>query len=125
VAEFLSTEWLEDVNRAVSREMPSADLFSGLHALRVVMEMPDGPANLPHALTLTAEPTGFSVALGDHLAADVILRIPYTDAHNLANGQVSSSALLRGGHIKVRGDVNLLIPFVTVLSSLHTPASTD
>ena len=125
MADFLSAEWLEDVNRAVSREIPPVDVFSGHPALRVVMEMPDGPANLPHALTLTAEPTGFSVAVGDHLAADVILRIPYTDAQNLANGHVSSSALLREGHIKVRGDMNLLIPFVAVLASLHTPASTD
>ena len=79
--------------------------------------MPDAPGQLPHALTLTITEAGLQVAPGGSPVADTVLRLNYLDAAALSAGQLDSASALREGRIKVRGDVNVLVPLVTWLQA--------
>jgi len=47
---------------------------------------------------------------GDNLLADTLLRLTYADARSLFRGDIDSAGALREGRIKVRGNINALVP---------------
>lgn len=55
---------------------------------------------------------GASAELGDHLAADAVVRLSFKDAEALTSGTLESASALREGRLKVRGDVNALVPLL-------------
>lgn len=110
--DFLSPEWFSSLNAALAQvEAPDGELR------RVVVEFLNAPSSLPHAMTLTISRDACGVAAGDHLAADTLLRLSYDDARALSEGRLSSTEALREGRIKVRGDVNAIVPLLEWLLS--------
>lgn len=89
-----------------------APLSDPSRVFRVVLEFTDGPSNAPHALTFCVSSSGSTADLGDHLAADAIIRLSYVDAEALTIGALDSAGALRGGRLKVRGDASSLVPLL-------------
>ena len=114
VSDFLSDPWFEELN-ARFRACAPAPLPQGSRACEVIIDVPDAPGQLPRALTLSISEEGVKVAPGASPGADTILRLSYLDAAALTSGQLDSAEALREGRIKVRGDVNVLVPLATWL----------
>ena len=105
MASFLTPEFFDDINTrlaAVSAPRPDA-------ALIVVFDFSDGPSHLPHAMTLIVSPSIAELAVGDHLGANLVVRLSYDDGAQLAEGTLDTVRALREGRMKVRGDVNTLL----------------
>ena len=100
--EFLSPGWFSDLNAALAGVEPPDGALR-----RVVVEFLGAPSGVAHAMTFTVGPAGCGVVLGDHLGADALLRIDYADARAIAEGRLTSADALRGGRVKVRGDVDV------------------
>jgi hypothetical protein len=121
VADFLSSAWFQELNDTL--ENAGAVPFEpGAPTVRVVIEFPDAPSNGPHALTFTIGPDGARVESGDHLAADAIVRLSFADASALTGGDIDSASALRDGRIKVRGDINAIVPLLSWLQRAHRNA---
>jgi putative sterol carrier protein len=73
-------------------------------------------------MTFTLGPEGASVDAGDHLAADALLRLSFADATALTSGQFDSATALREGRIKVRGDINAIVPVLSWIQQAHPHA---
>ena len=118
MASFLSSEWFEQLNEVLQRAGP-VPLAEGNVTLRIVFDFVDAPPALPHAMTFTLRSDGASAEAGDHLAADTLVRLPYADAVALGNGNFDSATAFREGRIKVRGDVNAVVPLLSWLQQAH------
>jgi putative sterol carrier protein len=118
VADFLSEEWFDEINRSLAAAGPVPDAAGTLY---VVLEFTDAPSFAPHAITFALSDLA-SVAPGDHLAAETLLRLSYADALALTQGTFDSATALRSGRVKVRGDLNALVPLLAWLQRAH-PAS--
>ena len=117
---FLSATWFEELNQRLTSSLP-APLAPDAAPCRVVFEVTDAPAGGSTALTLLISGPTATVAPSsrdDHALADVVLRLNYEDADALTHGRLDSATALRQGRIKVRGDVNLLVPWATWLVDL-------
>jgi hypothetical protein len=117
VAAFLGPEWFEALNDVLRAAGPVP--LDSQHTIRVVLEFPDAPANGAHALTFTLSPQGASAESGDHLAANALIQLSYADALALTSGTLNSASALREGRIKVRGDVNAVVPLLAWLQRAH------
>jgi putative sterol carrier protein len=122
VADFLSTEWFQSLNESLEHTDP-VPFDDGAATVRVVIEFPDAPSNGPHAITFSIGTDGARVEAGDHLAADAIVQIAYADAAALTNGDVDSASALRDGRVKVRGDINAIVPLLSWLQRAHPNAN--
>ena len=122
MAEFLSKGWFESQNETLAQAGP-VPLEDGA-ALLVVLEFTDGPSTLPYAITFTLGLDGASVAPGDHLAADALVRLSYDDALALTKGLYDSATALREGRVKVSGNVNAVVSLLAWLQLAHS-SSTD
>jgi putative sterol carrier protein len=111
---FLSVPWFEELNARLARSA-AAPLPQDAHACQIVLDITDGPATLPSALTLSITDAGARVSSGDSSTADAVLRLSFDDALAMTAGTLDSAAALREGRIKVRGDVNVLVPLATWL----------
>ncbi len=121
MADFLSAQWFAELNETLAQAGP-VPLARDSPTVRVVIEFPDAPTSGPHALTFSLSREGASVDPGDHLAADAILRLSYADASGLTTGQFDSATALREGRIKVRGDINAVVPVLSWLQRAHPSA---
>ena len=116
MAAFLSDEWLNAINDTLSVAGPApVALPDGV--FRLVFELTDGPSSMPHAITFSVRDSGASVEIGDHLAADAVIRLSYRDAEALTSGTLESASALREGRFKVRGDIQGLVPLLAWLQS--------
>ena len=114
MADFLSAEWLAALNTTLRAASPPP--FDGPEsAVRFVFEFTDGPSSMPHALTFSVTPDGATADVGDHLAADAVIRLSYGDAKALTEGTLDSADALREGRLKVRGDIHGLVPLLSWL----------
>jgi hypothetical protein len=120
VADFLSEDWFAGLNASLAAAGPAP--LEGPGPVRVVLEFPDAPATVLHAITFTVTPEGATVAPGDHLAADAIVRLTFDDARALVEGAVTSATALREGRIKVRGDLDTVVSLVEWLKRAHPRA---
>jgi putative sterol carrier protein len=59
---------------------------------------------------------------GDHVAADAIVKLSYDDALALTTGRFDSASALREGRVKVRGDINAIVPLLSWLQLAHPQA---
>jgi len=121
VADFLSGEWLDELNATLASAGP-VPFDDAPRAFRVVLEFPDAPTTGPHAITFTLANEGATVQPGDPLAADAIVRLTFADARALVGGTLDSATALREGRIKVRGDINALVPVLAWLQAAHPGA---
>lgn len=117
---FLSSEWFDELNEMLSRA--GAIPFEGDAPIRIVLEFPDAPSTGPHAMTFTMSRHGATIEAGDHLAADALVRLTYADAAALSVGDLDSASALREGRIKVRGDINAIVPLLAWLQLAHPHA---
>lgn len=109
MADFLSSAWFQELNDTLENaERVPFDAAT----VRVVLEFPDAPSNGPHALTFTISAEGARVEPGDHLAADAIVQLSFAAASALTGGDIDSAAALRDGRVKVRGDINAIVPLI-------------
>lgn len=116
MAEFLSAEWLDSLNDTLQAAGPTPIKGPG-SVFRVVLDFSDAPSSSAHALTLAFVQDGARAELGDHLAADAVLRLSYRDGEALTKGTLDSASALREGRLKVRGDVHGLVPLLSWLQS--------
>jgi hypothetical protein len=107
-AAFLSAAWLEEMNGRLAVAATAVDLEPPSSPLIVVFDVVDGPMDLPHAFTLSVSGGTAQLAAGDHLGADVVVRLAFADAAALADGSLTSDRALRDGRLKVRGDTGAL-----------------
>lgn len=114
MSDFLSDPWFEDLNARL-RAPAGADLPDEARPCHVVVDIPDAPGHLPRALTLSITNEGVLVTPGDTPHPDAVVRLSFLDAAALTSGQLDSASALREGRIKVRGDVNVLVPLTTWL----------
>jgi hypothetical protein len=121
VSDFLSNDWFGEVNQNLVNAGP-VPLEHGVTLFRVVMEFPDAPANAPRAMTFTISKDGASLQAGDHVAADAMVKLSYDDALALTTGRFDSASALREGRVKVRGDINAIVPLLSWLQSAHPHA---
>ncbi len=121
MADFLSDEWFSQLNETLRQAGP-VPFERGSATVRVVLAFPDAPKSAPHALTFTLSEEGASVEAGDHLAADAIVQLSYADATSLTSGAIDSASALRDGRIKVRGDINAIVPVLGWLQRAHPSA---
>jgi hypothetical protein len=121
VADFLSTEWFQELNETLENA-DRVPLDPSAPTTRIVIEFPDAPSSGPHAITFSIGPDGARVDSGDHLAADAVLRLSFADASALTSGDIDSASALRDGRIKVRGDVNAFVPLLSWLQRAHPSA---
>ncbi|MEO9181387.1 MAG: SCP2 sterol-binding domain-containing protein [Acidimicrobiales bacterium] len=119
---FLSPEWFQELSHTLA-EAGHVPFESDTPMVRVVFEFSDAPKSVPHAITFTLASEGATIEGGDHLAADAIVRLSYVDATSLANGTIDSASALRDGRIKVRGDINAVVPVLGWLQRAHPSAS--
>ena len=122
MADFLSTEWFQRLNQSLE----SADRLpfeSDDDSVRVVIEFPDAPNNGPHAITFSIDAEGARVEPGDNLAADAIVQLSFADAAALTGGDIDSATALRDGRVKVRGDINAIVPLLNWLQHAHPSAN--
>lgn len=122
MADFLSSAWFQELNETLENA-DAVPINPDESTVRVVIEFPDAPSNGPHALTFTISPEGARVESGDHLAADAIVRLSYADASALTGGDIDSASALRDGRVKVRGDINAIVPLLGWLQRAHPSAS--
>lgn len=122
MADFLSAEWFTQLNETLRNAGP-VPFEGGASTVRVVLEFPDAPKSAPHAVTFTLSAEGASVEAGDHLAADAIVQLSYADATSLTGGAMDSASALRDGRIKVRGDINAIVPVLGWLQHAHPNAN--
>ncbi len=122
MADFLSAEWFTQLNETLRSAGP-VPFEGGASTVRVVLEFPDAPKSAPHAVTFTLSAEGASVEAGDHLAADAIVQLSYADATSLTSGGIDSASALRDGRIKVRGDINAIVPVLGWLQRAHPSAN--
>jgi len=120
VADFLSDEWMAALNETLSAAGP-APLVDPSRVFRLVLEFTDGSNNAPHALTFCVSATGSTADVGDHLAADAVIRLSYADAEALTKGTLDSASALREGRLKVRGDVHSLVPLLAWMQASKQP----
>jgi hypothetical protein len=121
VDDFLSNEWFEGVNHILADAGP-VPLDKGVTLFRVVMEFPDAPSDAPHAMTFTMSEGGASLQAGGYAAADAMVKLSYDDALALTNGRFDSASALREGRVKVRGDINAIVPLLSWLQAAHPQA---
>ncbi len=119
---FLSPQWFQELSSTLASAGP-VPFERDTRTVRVVIEFPDAPKSLPHAITFTLASEGATIESGDHLAADAIVRLSYEDATSLSNGTFDSASALRDGRIKVRGDINAVVPVLGWLQRAHPSAS--
>jgi hypothetical protein len=111
VADFLSTGWFQGLNEILEGASPPP-FEPGAETVRVVIEFTDAPNDAPHAITFSVDAEGARVDPGDHLAADAIVQLSFADAAALTSGEIDSASALRDGRIKVRGDINSIVPLL-------------
>jgi len=121
VADFLSTEWFLELNETLERAEP-VPFENDAPTVRIVIEFLDAPKIGPHAITFTIGPDGARVESGDHLAADAMVRLSFADASALTGGDIDSASALRDGRVKVRGDINAIVPLLSWLQRAHPSA---
>jgi alkyl sulfatase BDS1-like metallo-beta-lactamase superfamily hydrolase len=121
VADFLSNEWFEGVNRNLANAGP-APLDEGVAHFRVVLNFLDAPADAPRAMTFTIRTDGASLQAGDHPTADAAVKLSYEDALALTTGRFDSASALREGSVKVHGDINAIVNLLSWLQSAHPTA---
>ncbi|MGC1419502.1 MAG: SCP2 sterol-binding domain-containing protein [Acidimicrobiales bacterium] len=118
MAAFLTNAWFDEVN-ATLMNAGAVPLDDGVELFRVVLEFPDAPPEGPRAMTFTMKREGASLLAGEHLAADAVVSLGYLDALALTDGHLDSASALREGRVKVRGDVNALVPLLAWLQLAH------
>ena len=121
MADFLSGEWFDSLNETLRAAGPVPFEHEG-STFRIVFEFPDAPVSVPHAMTFTLERDCAHADAGDHLAADALVRLSYADAAALNSGTFDSATALREGRIKVRGDINAIVPLLGFLQRAHPRA---
>jgi alkyl sulfatase BDS1-like metallo-beta-lactamase superfamily hydrolase len=119
VEAFLSESWFDELNVRLGTIEPVA-LPEGARECEVAFDVTDAPTTLAQALTLSITNTNTRayVTPGHGAKADVTLRLNYDDAAALVAGRLDSASALRDGRVKVRGDVNVLIPLVGWLQAI-------
>ena len=116
--DFLSEEWFATVNKTLA-DAGQVEMPEGLATVSVVFVIENAPSSVPHAFTIAVKPEGGSLLAGDTLDADSIIRLSYTDAASLYSGDFDSGTALREGRIKVRGNVNTLVPLMKWFQSAY------
>lgn len=122
MADFLSNEWFQELNHTLANAETIA-MDADQSAVRVVIEFADAPSNGPHAITFSIGADGARVDSGDLLAADAVMELSFADASALTGGDIDSASALREGRIKVRGDINAIVPLLTWLQRAHPNAN--
>jgi len=124
---FLSPEWIAAFNDAVGArrvEAPGPD--AGLAARdgsftvgQVVSGGPDGEVRT----TLRVHDGTVAMTMGAADDVDVMIRLAWPDAVDLASGALRAGDAIASGRVQVRGDLSVLGAGQSALVALHAPLS--
>jgi putative sterol carrier protein len=137
VARFLSPQWVEEFNEALSAVVvappgPDATLATAGGRFTVVQEVRDGPDG-DVRLILRVDQGSLRVQLdplmgesevalqrGDPERVDVTISLSYEAASAMSSGRLSPAEALNAGQIKVRGDLSVLVATQEMLAAART-----
>lgn len=122
MTEFLSSEWFVAQNDTLAALGRSLVLSAEFETIRVVVQWDDGPATMPHAVTLTGTSGSLTLSLGDHLAADAIVRVHFADARGVLDGSANVADALREGRVKLRGDSGAVVALMNAVRAASNSA---
>jgi hypothetical protein len=117
VSRFLSEQWFEGLNGRLTTATPPT-LPDGAQPCQLVIELTGAPEGGPDALTLIVAPERLRVVAGVVASPDATLRLGFDDAAALAEGRLDSASALREGRVKVRGNVNIIVPLASWLQAV-------
>jgi putative sterol carrier protein len=142
VARFLSPEWVEAWNTALSSSPrpdpgPEAGLAMAdghvtvvqeIHGtpdgdVRLVLRIDDGSVRLEREAPRSGGRDGAGGDEGIGAAADVTIVVAYDDAAAMSRGELSPAQALTAGRIRVRGDLSCLAATQQLLNDVR--ASSD
>lgn len=120
--QFLSSEWVDAFNQAISQvEVPApgpeAALATSGGSFTVCQIVTGGPAG-EVATTLHVEDGRITMTAGASSLADVTVSLAWEDAVAMAQGTLSAVDALTGGRIRVRGDFGVLMASQAMLAAL-------
>ncbi len=118
---FLSPAWVTEMNATLAHA-GAVPFERGTHVFRVVLNFVGAPPTLLQAVTFTLSGAGATVEPGDHATADALVSLDYADALALHAGEFSSATAMREGRVKVRGDINAIVPVLAWLQQAHPTA---
>lgn len=122
--DFLSDEWFATVNETLTNA-GTVEMPEGVSTYSVVFHIDGGPTSVPHAFTVTIKPQGGEISPVDDFLADSMIRLSYDDAKGLYGGNFDSAQALREGRIKVRGNVNTLVPLMKWFQAAYAGSSPE
>jgi putative sterol carrier protein len=123
VATFLSNSWFERLNKALGDAGRVPQKTGAI--MRIVFQFSDAPSGAPDALTFTISDHQASADPGDNLLADTLVSLSYADARALFRGKFDSATALREGRVKVRGDINALVPLLSWMQAAQAAVNPD
>ena len=121
MADFLSDEWFRTLNDTLANADP-VPVEADAATVRVMIEFLDAPGE-ERAITFSFGPDGARVDAGGDPKANTVVHLTFADALALTSGDIDSASAVRDGRIKVRGDVNAIVPLLTWLQRTHPNAS--
>jgi hypothetical protein len=114
MAEFLSAEWISELDAAAARVAGLERLDTELVIEQVVRGAPDGDVRYQVRLL----PTGAHVVIGGDSPADLVLVTDYATACTLHAGVTRAQDALAAGALKVRGRPEVLARQSELLEAL-------
>jgi putative sterol carrier protein len=140
VARYLSPEWAEEFNEALSSVVlpspgPDATLATAGGRFTVVQEIRDSPDG-DLRLTLRVDLGSLRVRIDplinmpagtegrDEDRVDVTIALSYEDASAMSSGELSPAEALNTGRIKVRGDLSVLVATQEILAAARASTQT-
>jgi SCP-2 sterol transfer family len=132
MARFLTPEWVEELNRALTEvSLPAPGPEDALSAAEgrftVVQEVhgsPDGDRLLVLHVDGSALRFELTSALeSDAVDAEVTIALDYGDAAALSRGELTPADALGAGRIRVRGDLSILVAAQRLLEAARPATS--
>jgi putative sterol carrier protein len=106
LVQFLSPEWMDELNQAAALDPELADIAKDVHL--TLKQVVTRPGREEATYTLRIDGGRVEVAPGEAGTPDVTLSEDYATAAALAQGELTAQAALLSGLILVRGNTDAL-----------------
>ncbi len=106
MVQFLSPEWMDELNRAAAEDQELAEAARDVHL--TLKQVVSRPGQDEASYTLRIDGGRVEVAPGEAGTPDVTLTEDYATAAALARGELTAQAALLAGLVRVKGDTEAL-----------------
>ncbi|HVE45708.1 MAG TPA: SCP2 sterol-binding domain-containing protein [Acidimicrobiales bacterium] len=120
MARYLSREWFDEVNEAARTSSAVRGATAGVNLVlqQVVTGTADGELRYWLRIDDGSVEAGLGLPAGGEAAADATVTQSYETAVAVMRGELSTEEAFLGGHIRLRGDIGVLLHHQSVLNSL-------